>query len=289
MSRSSTSTGYLYVLAGACLWATTGSFAKVLFAQELSFLQVAFVRSLITVIILLAFLSSRKEYFRVAARDLPLLALVGLMGVGIFAVFYFYTIQKTTIIQAVFLLYTSTIFATLLARLLLKEPLVKVKLVALASSVTGLVLLTRVYSPGNIAMPLVAILTGLGAALSYALFTITGKMALAKHPAWTVQFYSFIFGFFFLSFIANPSSDLLSLRPVSWFTLVMMSLVSTFAAFAFFYAGLKRVEASRASIVATIEPVVASFLGFALFAERLGVPETVGSVLILLGALLARF
>lgn len=287
---SSSISGYLYVLAAGSLWATTGSFAKVLYAQELSSLQVAFIRALLTFLFLTAFLLLRKKgYFRVAARDLLLLAVVGLMGISMFAVFYFYTIQVTSITQAVFLLYSAPIFATIMARLIFKEPLSKVKVAALVSSITGVMLLTKIYDPANLTMPLAGILTGLGAAVTFALSIIAGKSVLTRYSAWTVQFYSFAFGLLFLAFLAHPSADIANLKLVNWLVLTMMALVTTFGAFACFFAGLKRVEASRASIVASIEPVVASFLGFALFSESLGPPEMVGSVLILLGAILVQF
>lgn len=281
--------GYLYILAGGSLWATGGVWAKILFSQHLSSNQVALLRTAIALVALTAFMVLKKRSHLFAkGKDLLLLAGVAFFGVSLFSVSFFYTIKVATITQAVFLLYTAPIIAALMARVFLNELLVKGKVIALACSITGLVLLTRLYQPASLDIPTLALLTGLASAFMFACFSLMGKVALHRYSPWTVQFYTFAFGVLFLVLLTLPGAETFQLRWESWLFLVIMGLVSTVAPFALFYRGLQMVEASRAAVVATIEPVVASLLGFALFAERLDPAQAVGAGLILLGAILVQ-
>lgn len=55
----------------------------------------------------------------------------------------------------------------------------------------------------------------------------------------------------------------------------------------FFALALRRIESSRASIIATVEPVLASLLAYATLGEQLSALQILGLSLILVGAVLA--
>ena len=290
MKRVGPRVGYLYVLAAGCLWGTTGLFAKWVYSLQVNAFQLAFLRPFIALMMVGGALAlSRKGFCRIQWRHLPLLAGLGLCNTTIFSVAYFYTIQASSITQAVFLLYTAPIFVLVLSRLLLDEPLVAPKVLALVASVLGIVLLTNIYFPGRVNISYTAMLTGIAAALSYALARVLGKIALRIYPVWTVFFYSMALGTFFLFFIIRPQHFLLEISGRAWLVLVAMSLVTGVLAVVCAFMGLQRIEASRASIVATIEPVVASLLAFIFFGELLNISGLAGASLILLGAVLVQF
>jgi DME family drug/metabolite transporter len=58
----------------------------------------------------------------------------------------------------------------------------------------------------------------------------------------------------------------------------------TLGAIWFFTAGLRSVPASNASILATIEPVMASVLAFVLLGERLELLQMIGGAMVIGGA-----
>ncbi|MEE8448189.1 MAG: DMT family transporter [Thermodesulfobacteriota bacterium] len=281
-------TGYLFILAAALMWGTTGTFAKILFLQHLSYLQVSFLRSAVAFLILFcAHMGSRRRQLKVASRDIPLLLAIGVTHT-LFSLSYLRTIQLSSITQAVFLLYTYPIFVTVVARLFLKELLSTTKLMALGGSVVGVILLTQVFNPAGLSMPWPAVVSGLTASLIWTCSMIMLKLALRKYPAWTVLFFVLAFSTLFLTIITKPGSFLLSMSVTGWLGAIGLGTCSTLAGVSFFYKGLRRVEASRASILATLEPVVASSLGFIIFAETLPWSGFLGSGFILLGAILVQ-
>ncbi len=60
------------------------------------------------------------------------------------------------------------------------------------------------------------------------------------------------------------------LTPAGWAWLACIAIVCTVASVSLFFAGLERVGATTASILATVEPLVTVLLAFLFFGERLG-------------------
>jgi drug/metabolite transporter (DMT)-like permease len=76
-----------------------------------------------------------------------------------------------------------------------------------------------------------------------------------------------------------------ALTPAGWGWLACLAVVSTVGAIGLFFAGLRRVGPTTASILATSEPLVTVLLAFAVFGETLGAVQLAGGVLVL-GAVL---
>ena len=71
-----------------------------------------------------------------------------------------------------------------------------------------------------------------------------------------------------------------------WFA-VGMFLFTTVIAYIVYTYGLSKMEAGNASILATLEPVVATLIGFLLYKESVAPDNFIGIILVLLSAILA--
>jgi drug/metabolite transporter (DMT)-like permease len=72
-----------------------------------------------------------------------------------------------------------------------------------------------------------------------------------------------------------------AVEPAGWGWLASLTVISTVAAISFFFAGLRRVGPTTASILAMVEPVVTVMLAFAVFSEVLSLGQIVGAALVL--------
>ena len=75
----------------------------------------------------------------------------------------------------------------------------------------------------------------------------------------------------------------------AWLALLAVSFVSTFIANYCYYQGLKYLEAGRASIVATIEPVIAATCAYLILGEYFTYLGYVGAVMIIAAVLLTIY
>ena len=283
--------GVLAVVAAASIWATLGLFAKILYAQGVSFESLVAVRASVGWVAVMTFVlaTGKAKSLRVARRDLAFLAPLGFVGIGLFYLLYFYTVRESTVGTAAILLYSSPAFVVVLARLFLKERLNAAKVLALFLTAGGVLLVAGAYVPSNLEVTPTVLLTGLLSGLTYGLYSIFGRPVTGHLRPSIILSYALLFGSLLLVVAALPTLHTLSGLPASSYALLfMLAVVHTTLGFALYTFGLGRLGAGRAAIVATAEPVVAVVLGTALLGESLTVLKVVGALLVISGALLAQ-
>ncbi len=259
----------------------------------LSSLNIAFLRAAVPAITLLIGLGLfRRSLLPISRDSLIRYIAFGLIGIALFYILAIEGVILTNVATASVLLYTAPAFVTLLAWRMWREPLTTNKLIALVGAFIGCALVAGAYDPNALALnwlgTVVAILAGLG----YAIFTIFSKASTGESP-WTTIAYSLVFGMLFLlplQFISFPGIDGAGLRPLiedgtSWIFVLGLGLGPTLGSYLLFNTGLKQVPASNASVVATIEPVVAGFLGFLFLGQTLALPQIIGAIMVVGAAL----
>ncbi len=283
--------GALAVGAAASIWGTLGFFAKILYAEGVSFEALVAVRALVGWIAVLLFvlLTQGAGSLRVARRNLLFLVPLGLVGIGAFYLLYFYTVRESTVGTAAILLYSSPAFVTLLAWLFLKESLGVLRVLALALTFGGIFLVVGAYDLSSLEVTPFVLATGLLSGLTYGLYSIFGKPLTGRLGPATILSYALGFGTVLLVLAALPTlHTLVGLSLGSYALLFMLAVVHTSLAFGLYTVGLERLEAGQAAIVATVEPVVAGAIGVVLLGEALTAPKLLGALLVLAGAALAQ-
>ena len=281
----------LAVGAAASIWGTLGYFAKILYAEGVSFEALVAVRASVgwAAMLLFMLLARGVGNLRVAWRNFLFLVPLGLIGIGVFYLLYFFTVRESTVGTAAILLYSSPAFVSLLAWVFLRETLGVLRVLALALTFGGIFLVVGGYDPEALEVGPLVLATGLLSGLTYGLYSIFGK-PVARHldPA-VILSYALGFGAVLLVLFALPTLDtLVDLTLGSYALLLMLAVVHTSLAFGLYTVGLKRLDAGQAAIVATVEPVVAGAIGVALLGETLTAPKVLGALLVLAGTALAQ-
>jgi DME family drug/metabolite transporter len=283
--------GALAVAAAASIWGTLGIFAKLLYAQGVSFESLVAVRASVGWLAVIGFLLATRgaRALKVEGRDLAFLLPLGLVGIGAFYLLYFYTVRESTVGTAAILLYSAPAFVVVLARSFLREPLGAAKVCGLLLTVVGISLVVGAYAPANLEVSPKILLTGLLSGLTYGLYAVLGRPVAGHLSPPVILSYALAFGSALIIVAALPTLDtLLGLPPLSYLILLMLSVVHTTLAFALYTFGIRHLGAGQAAIVATIEPVVAGVLGIALLGEELTVLKALGALLVISGAVLAQ-
>ena len=281
----------LAVGAAASIWGTLGYFAKILYAEGVTFEALVAVRASVgwAAMLLFMLLARGVGNLRVAWSNFLFLVPLGLIGIGVFYLLYFFTVRESTVGTAAILLYSSPAFVSLLAWVFLRETLGVLRVLALALTFGGIFLVVGGYDPEALEVGPLVLATGLLSGLTYGLYSIFGK-PVARHldPA-VILSYALGFGAVLLVLFALPTLDtLVDLTLGSYALLLMLAVVHTSLAFGLYTVGLKRLDAGQAAIVATVEPVVAGAIGVALLGETLTAPKILGALLVLAGAALAQ-
>lgn len=281
---------YAAILAAAALWGVIGLWNRRLMAAGLSPASIVSVRNFGGMALLVLFFALRdRSVFRMERRHLKYFFGTGVVSVVFFTVCYFSCQRLCSLAVASVLLYTAPSFVVLLSAALWKEPVTKKKLLALALTLVGCACVCGVFS-GGLSVTVPGVLLGLGAGFFYALYSVFGRYALAHYGPMTVTVWTFLF--------AGPAS-LLLLRPAElaaafgggsgvWLTALGLAVFSTAAPYILYTWGLARTEPGKASIMASLEPVVASLAGVLAFGEPMGPLTALGILCVLAGVTILR-
>jgi len=261
--------GYALVFLSAIMWGTIGIFARYLDGLGVDPFTMVFYRVLFALPFVGLYARFRGVKLSLERSRVPFYVLYGFVCVFLFYTLYFYTVTVSSVSFAVLMLYTAPLHSTVLGYLLFREPVTGVKVVSLAMVLTGVALLTG--ATGS----LEATLLGLASGFTYALYGVLGKVALRQDEPEKVLFFTLLFGLpFLLPFAKAPPSPAIPY-------LLGLAFFPTFLGYTLYTRALKYVEVSRASIVATVEPVVAIVLAYFLFGETLTPLQLLGGALII--------
>ena len=264
----------LVLLAGT-LWGMIGIFVRRYEALGLTSLQTAALRlSLTAVLFALFVLIYRPRLFRIRLRHLWCFLGTGLVSVALFTWCYFTSIHLSSLSVAAVLLYTAPAFVMLFSLIFFRERMTVMKALSLVLAVLGCAMTTGVIG-GELSVTLEGFLFGLASGVCYALYSIFSRFALDRgYEPFTVSLYTFLFAGAATAALTDVGQviEVVTADAGSVFYAVLSALVSCLLPYVFYTLGLKYIASSTASIIATVEPVVATVIGAVVFGEAIGVP-----------------
>jgi drug/metabolite transporter (DMT)-like permease len=214
-------------------------------------------------------------------RRLVLVALgLGCVGYAAQAGLYFAALQHVDVSLLSLLLYTYPAFVTVAAIVLGRDRATRPRMAALGAASCGVALV--LIGAGGGSADAIGVTMGVGAALAYTAYILVADTVIADAPP--LAFSAVIAAGAFVTFagIALATGGLdLGFAAAGWGWLACIAVISTIAAVLSFFAGLRRVGPSNASILSTFEPPVTVLLAFLVFGEQLGVMQLVGGALVL--------
>ena len=293
--------GYAMVMTAATLWAVNGTVSKVILTTGLSSLRLAQVRSTgAFLLIALALAAVRPETLRLRRRELPYFILFGVGGLALVQWFYFLAIHRLEIGIALLIQYLAPVLVALWARYVLHEPVRKRIWVALALALTGLALVVEIWS--GLSLNTAGVAASLGAAGSYALYILLAEQRIGERDPISLVCMGFLFASIlwavlrpWWSFPVHVVGEDVSLHghfssvhlPV-WSLMAWMILLGTIVPFALLVASLRYISATRAGIVAMVEPVAGTIVAWAWLGESLSGVQLVCALVVLAAIFLAQ-
>jgi drug/metabolite transporter (DMT)-like permease len=233
-------------------------------------------------------------------RPLLLVVVLGVVGVAGLQWTYFVAIDRLTIGLALLLEYTAPLLVALYVRLVRRDEVHPRVWAALVLSLVGLALVAQVWK--GLTVDGLGVLAGLGAAVCFATYFLLGESGVSEEDPVSVVLWSFLVAAVLMN-IVDPlftvDPDVLSettsllgaldaLSAPVWALLVGIVLLGTVTPFALELFALQRLPAKVVVVVAMLEPVGVSALGWAWFGESLTPIQVVGSAAVVVGIVAAQ-
>lgn len=295
-------TGYGLVLTGVVLFSINAGTSAVVLDSGVSPVALTAVRLVGTAVLLGLglLLSGRLATLTVPRRQWPLLLAYGAGGVALVQLAYFVAIDRLPIGLALLLEYTAPLLVALVARFALHQPVSRLVWPALAMTLVGLVLATRVEVGAD--LDPVGVAAALVAAVAFAAYFLLGERLVRDRDPLSTTFWGFAVAGAATLILAAPSLlDALAAAgtgarlpaaigggvvATGWLLLAVIVL-GTLAPFAVATTALRYLPATLVTVIATAEVVGAAMVAWWWFGESLRVVQVVGFALVMVGVVLA--
>ncbi|WP_297298286.1 DMT family transporter [uncultured Brachyspira sp.] len=270
------------ILAGV-LWGATGIFIRKSMALGMNSITVISSKVTIASIIMIIFITIyNKSLLKIKLKDIYIFISAALLGMFAVNVFFNESVHLLSLSLAAVLLSLSPIFVLIMSYFLYKEKITTIKIISMILAFLGCVLVSNVLS-SKINLSFRGIISGLLAAFFYALYSIISKKALQKgYHSLTITLYAFIF----ISIIIAPFTNwgliinLVKNDPINISVfMIMHSVLVLIMPYVFYTISFSFMDAGKASILASCEPIASTIFGIIFFNEIPNIPSIIGIAL----------
>lgn len=272
------------VIAAGTFWGFMGLFARKLNTAGYGALEVAQARITTGFILVgIYLLIFDRDSLKIQLKDAWCFVGTGIISLLFFSICYFSALNYTSLSVASILVYTAPVFVMFMSLFLFKEKLNIQKVLGLILAFAGCVLVSGIG--GDSPTSMIGILLGLGSGFFYALYSIFGRYAINRgYGAWTMTFYTFLFCTIGCAFLSDWKliSSAVAADGNILFWIFGLGFVTAFLPYVLYSYALENMESSKASILASVEPVVGTLCGVLIFHEPITVLGVAGIMLVLL-------
>ncbi|MBU6245964.1 MAG: DMT family transporter [Actinomycetales bacterium] len=292
--------GVLMYLLAAFLFGLNGALAKLALEAGLDVTRLTELRNAGAMVLLMATVLIRnRAAFRVQRGEWPLLLAYGVISFVLVQFLYFFTISRLPLGIGTLLAFLAPVVVVLWVRFGRRQPVGAGLWIGILLTLAGLALVAEVWR--GLTLDLVGLLSGLGVAISLALYWLLGEAGQRRRDPVSLSMWAFILATATWSVIAPwwsfpwdslvattaPSASGFPSLPV-WAVMAWVIVLGTVVPFLLVLGSLRRIGAQRAGVVATTEPLWAGAIAIVVLGETVSVVQAIGAVIVVAGIIAAE-
>ncbi len=282
------STIELMLLATVVLWALNLTVTRYILTHGFEPLAYATVRYGLAAAIFVGIVLVAERTIRIARSDLPLVAVAALF-IFLNQLAFVYALDRTSASTIALILGATPAFAALIGLVLGLERLSRRFWIAAAISFAG-VGLVAVGSGGDVSGDRLGILLGLATAATWAAYSVAVGPLMQRYSASRISVVALGAAWVGILLVGLPQTtdQELSLGWEVWALLLFATLGPLVLTTVMWFRVIHRIGASRATLVANLQPFLAALFALVLLSESISALQIVGGALIAGGILTAR-
>lgn len=261
--------------------------------------QLVIIRSAISALLAgITLLFTNPNGFKVTPRQLPMLAVFGVVGLALMQWAYSNAVSILPVGIALLFEYTTIIIVPIASRLIFKTKTGKTFWYGVALVIFGLAVVSQIWAsklnPVGIGFAMLA-------ATLVSFYFLMGQHSATTRDPLSTMFYTMTFATLFwlimtqfrpinlnLGEAISLTGNLSGVHLPFWMVLAWLTVMGSFAPMAMGFMALKLTTASRVSITQTAEPIFAFIFGWLWLGQSMGPIQIVGSLLVVAGILVAQ-
>ncbi|MGD9286508.1 MAG: EamA family transporter [Desulfobacterales bacterium] len=275
--------GYFYVALAAVLFAISGTSSKFLFHSGITPYQLIQLRTTLAFTSLLIWLCLRDSaLLKISTIDLPYFLALGVLGIGAAQFLYLFAISKISVAAAILLHYTGPVFVALYVVFVQRQKISILSILAILGTLAGCILVVGAYNIQLLALNRIGIISGMLAAVSFAIYSVLSEYGMRKYTPWTVLLYGMLFAALIWNVLHPPLEALLhKYAPAQWGWIFFIGICGTVFPFGLYFEGIKRIRPTHASITATLEPISAGVIASIFLGEVMLPLQIIGGLIVI--------
>jgi drug/metabolite transporter (DMT)-like permease len=289
--------GTLLIVVASVCFGTSGPFAKPMMDAGLRPEQVATMRIVLAAaVLLLAVGLIKPSVLRVNRREWRLIGVYGLVGVAAVQLVYFIAVSRIPVGIAMLLEFTSPILVALWVRFVRGTILPLWAWVGTWLAFAGLAMVAQVWQ--GLSFDTVGMLAAVAGAFGAAGYFLIGERGVsAVHPLGLVT-WGLVIGAVAVCVVVPPWNIPVRIlgdttkfgpwHPPVWTLLCGVVLISTAMAYLLSISAMRHLPSHVVSVLALVEPIVATAAAWAFLDQTLTVTQVTGAVVLLGGATLVQ-
>jgi len=292
--------GEFFLVVGAFFFSLSGLFVTVVL-KHLPAFRLAEFRSVTAVLILGSYvLLTKPELIKIVRSEIPKLGIYGVVGFALVNFGYLLGIERGVPLALVLILeFTASIWIALWIKFVRKGAVARDMWVAIALSLLGLILVSKVWS--GFAFDLIGIAGSLGSAFALAAYFLMSEKLGKKRESIAMLIFGMGFASIFWLVVLPPWSfpfeiftrkmDLGGIAAGTmvpgWLMMAAVAILGTVIPYLCVLTGMRLLTASTSSVVGMLEPVIAGIFAWIWFSQSWDAIQLVGAVVVLFGIYLA--
>lgn len=276
--------GSFEIIIAGIIWGFIGFFVKELSNLGASSELIAFFRVFFAFIFasIVSLILYKPKSFFITRQQLFWCIVDGITTQGIFNIAYAICVEKSGVAIAAILLYTSPVFNAIISYLAFKEKMGLWRCLVIVINMIGCIIAATALDFNFQVLSIVGLLMGLLSGLTYGASPVLGKYANRNPNVFIVIAYNELFASLFLLIFTRPFSSVQNISTKMWIYGIIYGVLITGIAYMFYYDGVKRLsEVSIIPVLASIEVVVAAFIGVMLYKEPLNYVNYIGIIVVI--------
>lgn len=279
--------GTAYTLAAALGFAAVSTFTTIATGEHLSLFTVLAWRYTLGAVVMVAYVGAR-AFPRMPWSEALKFIIIGGGGQALLVGMALSSMRWISVATLAFLFYTYPAWVTLVQTLRGAERPTIRRLIALALSFGGTILMVGTPSGGK--LPWQGVALALGAAITYGVYIPTMQFLQKDFRVTVTSAYGKIgSALCFLMLAIGDRSFTASMSGTAWMAILALTLFSTVLPSVFFMMGLLRLGPVRTAIVSTVEPFLTAILGAVVLRQVLHGDTLLGGAMIVAAVVLLQF
>jgi len=285
-NRSNEFLGSMSICFSAFMYATLPILVKLAYASGLTAGNALWLRYVFSFVLLALFISFVTKGSLLSLSP-PVIAQGIFLTVG--GLLYFLALKWLSAGVATIIFFSHPVFVAGLSILVYKEKFVLRLFLGLVLAVLGIALVSGAGGLSS-GLPALGLIYALSSCLCYTLYSLIGQKAMDKHDPMSVTATISMLAILVLTpFFYRDLAILSHITPMQLCIALAMAVLNTLLAVLFFLKGLKRIGASRATLISTLEPVFCLLMAYFILGESLTLWQIAGSAMVFASMLLAVY